>query len=127
MEMYAVQIIALLVLLYLFFKVYRDYSDGRLDWQGVVAWTIIITVFALIALFPIQLSGTIKRLLGLGRGLDALFVVSIGLLFFLVFDIYLRIDRTEREITELTRKVAIELEEINERLKRLEEGKKTDG
>ncbi len=125
--MYAVQIIALLVLLYLFFKVYRDYSDGRLDWQGVVAWTIIITVFALIALFPIQLSGTIKRLLGLGRGLDALFVVSIGLLFFLVFDIYLRIDRTEREITELTRKVAIELEEINERLKRLEEGKKTDG
>ncbi len=125
--MYAVQIIALLVLLYLFFKVYRDYSDGRLDWQGVVAWTIIITLFALIALFPIQLSGTIKRLLGLGRGLDALFVVSIGLLFFLVFDIYLRIDRTEREITELTRKVAIELEEINERLKRLEEGKKTDG
>ena len=125
--MYAVQIIVLLVLLYLFFKVYRDYSDGRLDWQGVVAWTIIITLFALIALFPIQLSGTIKRLLGLGRGLDALFVVSIGLLFFLVFDIYLRIDRTEREITELTRKVAIELEEINERLKRLEEGKKTDG
>lgn len=48
-------------------------------------------------------------------------MVSIGLLFFIVFDLYLKIDKTEREITELTRKVAIELEEINERLKALEE------
>jgi hypothetical protein len=119
--MYAVQVIAILVLLYLFLRVYRDYSSGRLDWQGVISWTVIIGIFILVAIFPIQLSRTIKELLGLGRGLDALFVVSIGLLFLLVFDIYLKIDRTEREITELTRKVAIELEEINERLKRLEE------
>ncbi|MBP1911178.1 DUF2304 family protein [Thermococcus stetteri] len=123
--MYAAQVIALLVLAYLLLRIYRDYSNGRLDRQSVVSWAILILVFVVVAIFPIQVSQTIKGLLGLGRGLDALFVVSIGLMFFVVFDLYLKIDKTEREITELTRKVAIELEEINERLKKLEgkEGK----
>ncbi|WP_054840540.1 DUF2304 family protein [Thermococcus sp. JCM 11816] len=120
--MYAAQIIALLVLAYLLLRIYRYYSKGRLDWQSVISWALLVLVFVVVAIFPIQVSQTIKDLLGLGRGgLDALFVVSIGLLFFIVFDLYLKIDKTEREITELTRKVAIELEEINERLKVLEE------
>lgn len=119
--MYAAQIIALLVLAYLLLRIYRDYSGGRLDWQSGISWALLVLVFVVVAIFPIQVSQTVKDLLGLGRGLDALFVVSIGLLFFIVFDLYLKIDKTEREITELTRKVAIELEEINERLKALEE------
>lgn len=119
--MYVAQIIALLVLAYLLLRIYRYYSEGRLDWQSVISWALLVLVFVVVAIFPIQVSQTIKDLLGLGRGLDALFVVSICLLFFIVFDLYLKIDKTEREITELTRKVAIELEEINERLKALEE------
>ncbi|ASJ01075.1 DUF2304 domain-containing protein [Thermococcus gorgonarius] len=118
--MYAAQFIAILVLAYLLFRVYRDYSAGRIDWQGVLSWGLVIGVFIIIALFPLRISTEIKDLLGLGRGLDALFVVSIGLLFLLLFELYAKIDRVEREITELTRKVGIELEEINERLEKIE-------
>lgn len=63
----------------------------------------------------------IKDLLRFGRGFDVFFVVFIGLLFFIVFDFYLKIDKIEREIIELMRKVVIEFEEINEWFKVLEE------
>lgn len=119
--MYVAQYIAIVVILYLLWKVFLDYKRGLMDWRGFVSWGFIFAVFILIAVFPVRISYEIKDILGLGRGLDALFVVSIGLIFLLMFDMYLRIDRTEREITELTRKIAIELEEINERLKKLDE------
>ena len=119
--MYAVQIIALAAIVYLLVRIINDYRRGRIDWYGFVSWLTIFGIFAVIAVFPVRISLEIKGLLGLGRGLDALFVVSIGLIFLLMFQLYVEIDRTKREITELTRKVAIELEEINERLKKLEE------
>ncbi|ACS33575.1 Conserved hypothetical protein [Thermococcus gammatolerans EJ3] len=121
MGMYAVQIIALAAIVYLLVRIINDYRRGRIDWYGFVSWLMIFGIFAVIAVFPVRISLEIKGLLGLGRGLDALFVVSIGLIFLLMFQLYVEIDRTKREITELTRKVAIELEEINERLKKLEE------
>ncbi|WP_335755353.1 DUF2304 domain-containing protein [Thermococcus profundus] len=120
MGMYMAQIVALVVIGYLLVKMLNDYRQGRIDWSGVISWLVIFTVFGLIALFPLKVSMEIKDLLGLGRGLDALFVVSIGLIFLLMFQLYVEIDRTKREITELTRKVAIELEEINEKLEKIE-------
>lgn len=119
--MYVAQVIAVVVILYLLWRVVIDYRKNVIDWRSLISWGLIFAVFAVIAAFPVRISTEIKDLLGLGRGLDALFVVSIGLIFVLLFDTYLKIDRTQREITELTRKVAIELEEINEKLKKLEE------
>lgn len=120
MGMYMAQIVALVVIGYLLVKIVNDYRKGKINWSSVISWLVIFAVFGLIALFPLRISLEIKDLLGLGRGLDALFVVSIGLIFLLMFQLYVEIDRTKREITELTRKVAIELEEINEKLEKIE-------
>ena len=119
--MYAAQVIALVAIAYLLLRMAMEYRQGRIDWYGFLSWLAIFSVFAIIATFPVRISREIKELLGLGRGLDALFVLSIGLIFILMFQLYVEIDRTKREITELTRKIAIELEEINERLQRIEE------
>jgi len=122
--MYVAQYVAIATILYLTWRIFQDYRRDRIEWSGVISWGLIFSVFIVIALFPVRTSMEIKDILGLGRGLDALFVLSIGLIFLLLFQLYVKIDRTEREITELTRKVAIELEEINERLKKLEEAEK---
>ena len=120
--MYVVQYLTLIVVAYLLFHLALEYRRGRIDWSSFISWVFIMTIFGIVSLFPIAVSTEIKNLLGLGRGLDALFVVSIGLAYVFLFKLYVKIDRTEREITELTRKIAIELEEINERLKKMEEG-----
>jgi len=118
--MYAVQYIMILVTAGLMLYVVGKYGKNELEWGDLIFWEVLLGSLLVVALFPLGVANFIKTLLGLGRGLDALFVVAIGIAYLLVFRIYLAVDRAEREITELTRKIAIELEEINERLKKLE-------
>jgi len=119
--MYAVQYIAIVVVLALMLYVMGKYGKREFEWGDFLFWESLLVVMLLIAIFPIEIAMAIKQLLGLGRGQDALFVVGLGLSYLLILKVYVSVDRTEREITELTRKVAIELEEINEKLKEIEE------
>jgi len=118
--MYAVQYIALLIISALIIYLIGKYGKKELNWQDLIFWGSLLLIMLVISLKPIELSITIKRLLGLGRGLDALFVASIGLSYLILFRLYMAIDKTEREITELTRQIAIELQDIKEELKKLE-------
>jgi len=118
--MYAVQYIAMAIVFSLMLYVLGKYGKREMEWGDFLFWETILVALMVVSIFPIEIANFIKGLLGLGRGLDALFVVSIGLAYILVFKVYLAVDRTEREITELTRKIAIELEEMNKRLEELE-------
>jgi hypothetical protein len=118
--MYVIQAIAIVVVLALIAYVVGQYKRGEFEWGDFLFWEAILLGLFIVALFPIRVANEIKRLLGLGRGLDALFIVAIGLAYLIIFKVYLSVDRTEREITELTRKVAIELEELNRRLEEIE-------
>ncbi|WP_456395954.1 DUF2304 family protein [Thermococcus sp.] len=119
--MYAVQYIAMAITLALMLYVLGKYGKREFDWRELIFWEGLLVVMLFIALFPVEIATEIKNILGLGRGLDALFVVAIGLAYLMIFRVYLAVDRAEREITELTRKIAIELEEINEKLRNMEE------
>ncbi|WP_188203187.1 DUF2304 domain-containing protein [Thermococcus camini] len=118
--MYAVQYIAIAVVLALMLYVLGKYGKRELEWGDLLFWVVILVGLLVVSIFPIEIAMTIKQLLGLGRGLDSLFVVAIGLAYLMIFKVYLAVDRTEREITELTRKIAIELEEIREMLEEIE-------
>ncbi|WP_087035392.1 DUF2304 domain-containing protein [Thermococcus litoralis] len=118
--MYAVQYIAVIIILALMVYVLGKYGRKELDWQDLVFWEALLLIMLIISLKPVEISLTIKNILGLGRGLDALFVVSIGLSYLLLFRLYIAIDKAEREITELTRQIAIEFQEIKEMLEKLE-------
>ncbi|AEK73629.1 hypothetical protein GQS_08675 [Thermococcus sp. 4557] len=118
--MYAVQYIAIAVVLILMVYVLGRYGRREFEWGDFLFWEAILIGLLVVSIFPVQIANEIRKLLGLGRGLDALFVIGIGLSYILVFKVYLAVDKTEREITELTRKVAIELEELNRRLEEIE-------
>lgn len=118
--MYAVQYITIAVVGGLMLYVLGKYGKKELEWGDFLFWEALLVGLLIVALFPLRIAIEIKDILGLGRGLDALFVVAIGIAYLLLFRVYLAVDRTEREITELTRKVAIELEELNRRLEEIE-------
>jgi len=119
--MYAVQYITIVVVLALMLYVMGKYGKKEFEWGDFLFWEAILLGLLVVSIFPLRIAEEIRKLLGLGRGLDALFVVAIGLAYILVFKVYMAVDRTEREITELTRKIAIELEEMNRRLEKIEE------
>jgi len=54
-----------------------------------------------------NLTQRVARVLGVGRGVDAVFYLTIVLLFYLVFRVHKRMRGLERQITELVRKLAI--------------------
>ncbi|WP_297419895.1 DUF2304 family protein [Thermococcus sp.] len=118
--MYAVQYLAISVVVLLAVYVLGKYNKGEFEWGDFLFWEAILVGLLVVSIFPVEIAIEIKNLLGLGRGLDALFVISIGLAYIIVFKVYIAVDRTEREITELTRKMAIELEEMNRRLIEIE-------
>ena len=118
--MYAVQYIAVIIILALMVYVLGKYGRKELDWRDLVFWEALLFIMLVISLKPVEISLAIRKILGLGRGLDALFVVAIGFSYLLLFRLYIAIDKTEREITELTRQIAIEFQEIREMLKKLE-------
>lgn len=49
----------------------------------------------------------LARLLGMGRGFDALTFMSIMVLFYIVYRLYVRADENDQVITELTRQLAL--------------------
>ncbi|MBW3017369.1 DUF2304 family protein [Candidatus Woesearchaeota archaeon] len=67
-------------------------------WIGVI-------VVALIPSFATR----VAEVLGIGRGVDAMIYLSILVLFYLVFRVYVKIEKIEHEITLLTRRFSFEL------------------
>ena len=118
--MYAVQYITIVIIFALMAYVLGKYGKKEFEWGDFLFWEALLVGLLVVAIFPLEIADFVKVVLGLGRGLDALFVVAIGLAYILLFRVYMAVDRTEREITELTRKIAIELEEINRKLQEME-------
>ncbi len=53
-----------------------------------------------------------------GRALDALLIFGLLLAFGLIFQVYVRLQQTNREVTELVRKVALKFEEYEKKGKK---------
>ena len=69
-------------------------------------WSILWIAVILIALFP-GLIGDLSQIVGVGRAVDMVVYISIIVLFYLVFRLYVFVDSKNREITTLVRELAI--------------------
>ncbi len=70
-------------------------------------WSALWIGAAFIVLRP-GLATSFAAFLGVGRGADAVLYVAIIALFYLVFRIFLRLDKIERDITLLVRRQSLE-------------------
>jgi hypothetical protein len=69
-------------------------------WLGI--WGVLVSV----VFFP-TLTSKLANLAGIGRGTDAIVYSSIGLLFYMTFRLYVKLEENEIEITRLVREIAI--------------------
>lgn len=72
-----------------------------------VFWMALWTVAAVIAIIP-ETTNYLAGVLGVGRGADLVMYVSIIALFYAVFRIFVRIEKMERDMTKVVRRMAIE-------------------
>jgi len=71
-----------------------------------LAMMCVFSLIILFALFP-ELSNRAAHLVGVGRGVDLVFYLSIVVLLFLVFNLYLGQKTTEDQLTIVVRELAI--------------------
>lgn len=104
------------------FYISRTVYQFRKDKRGLTStlvWGIFWVTIVVLAIVPNAISYEIADLLGFKSNINAVIFVALGWLFLLVFFLSSTIDRLERQMTELVRKLA--LEERDKQQKALDE------
>ncbi len=85
---------------------WRRAKQGALSFFAAALWSGFWIASAVLVLRP-EFASAFASLLGVGRGVDAVIYLAILGLFYLVFRVFLRIDKIERDITLLVRKESL--------------------
>lgn len=94
-------LIALIAILYLcYIKLFKKSIMFYLFW-------ILIWLFVVIFAFVPELSIDIANIFGISRGLDFLIIVAIIVLFYLVFRLYIKVDKLQEEMTDIVTEIAL--------------------
>ncbi|MCX8147044.1 MAG: DUF2304 family protein [Candidatus Woesearchaeota archaeon] len=100
------QIIVLLFLLFAFSRVVVRFVKKDISRMELVFWSL-LWIVAVVILFMPGVTEPIARMLNIGRGIDVVVYLSIILLFYLVFRIYVKIDNMQQDMTKVVREIAI--------------------
>ena len=60
----------------------------------------------LVTIFFTPLIDALSRPIGVGRGIDLIVYISILILFYLVFQVHMKIDKLDRQITKVVREIS---------------------
>ena len=105
----AITILQVIVTAFAFFAWSRAvlrFKDRKITPGEFAFWTLLWAALVTVVFDPGVAAG-LATSLGVRRPIDLLVYVSIILLFYLLFRIYVRIEHTEQEITKLVRESAI--------------------
>ncbi len=88
-------------------RAYLRYRDEKITGRELLFWSL-IWVGGIFIVLNQGVAIYMADLFGIGRGADLIIYISIVLLFYLVFRIYVKIETIEQDITKVVREVGIE-------------------
>jgi hypothetical protein len=98
--------VAILFILFAWTRSLNRFRVGYMSGREFFFWTVIWFSAAMVVMIP-NLSDTIARRIGIGRGADVVVYASIIVILYLLFRLYAYIATIEREITRLVRALAL--------------------
>jgi len=108
MEISFITILMIAFALFAFSRAVLRIRHGDITKTEFAFWSLLWSLVIVVALIP-SFASRIAEIFGIGRGVDAMIYVSILVLFYLVFRVYVKLEHIEHEITLLTRNVSYEL------------------
>ena len=100
------QVAVVLFALYAAARTLSRFRKGTIGTGELVVWLLFWSAVGFCVLVP-DVTWWLARLLGVGRGADAVFYLSLVGLSYAFFRLYLRLRQTEQQITLLVRKLAL--------------------
>ena len=98
------QILVLIFSLFALSRVILRAQDKKLNLSEFIFWMLIWTSLIILAFFP-SISTYFAGLFGIGRGVDIIVYISIGMLFYLIFRLYVKLEEIEQNLTVIVRKL----------------------
>lgn len=105
--MFLIQLLLVSFFIFAIYKVISRFRSGDVPRQMLFFWLAFWIVAAVIVLFPVPLTSYFAKLLGVGRGADLVVYMALALLFFMLFRLMVKLEKQNKEITILTRKIAL--------------------
>jgi small membrane protein len=101
-----IQIVAFVFVTFAVSRAVLRAKDKKINLGELLFWLAIWGVLILVVFFP-SVTSYVAEIVGIGRGIDVVVYTSIGLLFYLIFRLYVKLEETEREITRVIREVSL--------------------
>ena len=101
-----IQIIATIIILSIFSQLIRKILKDKASLTKIIFWVLFWGISLVIIWLPKETIDNIGSVFGVGRGIDVLVYLSIIFLFYYTFRQSEKINKLEKEITKLVRKVA---------------------
>ena len=110
-----------MIALFFIWRIISQFRANRRLLLGTIIWVSFWTILALLAMLPDWISFSIAESLGLRSNINAVIFVWLGFLFIMTYYQSSTIERLEKQMTELVRKVALEKQSKLDLERQLEE------
>ncbi len=109
-----IKIFLLIIIILIISRIASKYLKKELTVKEFVLWVLFWIGAGFIVIWP-DTSSYLAMLLGVGRGADLVIYLSLVLVFYLLFRIFVRIEKIERDITKIISHIALKDEDRKER------------
>ncbi len=99
--------IALIVILFFLYKLFQQKKSGKVSSQEFFFWLIFWLVSLILIIFLRYIDQFVSALGFSASGIELLLYLGVLVLFFLVFKLRLKFEKVEKNITEITRDIAL--------------------
>ena len=103
----SIQLILLAIIIFALSRVILRAREKMISPRLAIFW-VLIWVAALVGILAPATTTRIASLFGVGRGVDVIVYISLTLLFYLVFRVYVAIEDIRHQITFLIRQIALQ-------------------
>ncbi|MBT4349287.1 DUF2304 domain-containing protein [bacterium] len=100
------QILVTLFVVIILFKLFKQRQADKLSLSSFFAW-FILWLIVLVVFWQPNTASYLANFLGIGRGADLIIYLSVIVIFYLLFKIFVRLNKIDKEITKIVREDAI--------------------
>jgi len=101
-----IKILFTVFVLFAWSRAFLKFRHKSMNSKEIVFWTI-LWVSITIAIYIPGKTTLLAHLLGMGRGFDAMILIGMITLFYIVYRLYTKVNENEQVITELVRQIAL--------------------
>ena len=104
--MQPIQIAALAFAIIHIARILMLWRANKLPLRTAVFW-FLVWFAVLLVVYATPLIDALSRPIGVGRGIDLVVYIAVMVLFYLIFQLNMKLDKLERDITKLIREIAL--------------------